>query len=1104
MRTFSFSFSAYKLLGHIFWLLQKRNHLSTRVFTEYYSLQNVAPFSLTNENLIKISKLSEAQLDQQQHHWDNEKRHRPDKHSPFSFQDILESIPHTIWISDPSGKIIYINNKNEFNLRIDSNWQDEISPKDRAKVLKEWNKCLLNGTTFDLEFRIKKKTEYCWVISNIIPMNSDRGHYSYWLGTFIDINKEKKIQQYQQKLIQILESSTDLIGLSDLHGKEIYANQAVRDLLYIKEDHTAKSVEEYVLKGDVPCLRDIVSEILKKGSWEGEFRLRNFTTNETVAVYSKMFATRDENGNKTGFATISRDIREQKKILDKLKSNEERLSFILNAIPQMVWIVSPDRRLTACNQRWSDYTGYSKQPDIPWEKLVHPDDMHILYVKWDEALKTGETFSQEFRLKGKDGNYRWFLTQALPIYDDKHNLIEWYGTNTDIEEQKRIAELLAEVGNQFKLIAESVPHAIWRADPDGNVDYYNSGIAKLTGHNEYDRFLNLGWKEIIHPEDLEKVSKGWEEALIKGTNFSEEFRVRNADGTYHWFLSLAGPLKNPSGQVVKYFGTWTNIDKIKEFEQKLIYQSELTKTITDNAASGLILINAKGISTYINPAAEKILGFSFEELKDKTLHESIHFKRQDGSYFPISDCPLHNAYLTATELINVEDFFIRKDGTFFPVTYSVLPLNDFKGSVLEFKDTTEEKRRTRQLQLLAEVSLKLNSNISFKEKLEYIGEKARELIGTNQSVIFIKSGLDLETLHSWASLNSMYANREEEIKTKIIHSELYNVVTRENKIINMNVREVELANFWKNNLVMKGILACPLTTFRGENIGLIYLSDKCQSEFNKDDEFILVQLSQLVSGVVETMNLVEREHAAVKARDEFLSLASHELKTPLTSLKLQSQMTKKYIESGRISALTPEKLSYMMTQFEKQIQRLGRLTDDMLDISRISRGKLNLQTQHLNLYKIVKDVVDKMNPQFIEAGYPPLLISSPVEVLGQWDRMRIEQVINNLLTNALKYGLQKQVEIKIQNFEKNLKISVIDHGIGIAKGNQTKIFKRFERAVNANEISGLGLGLFITRQIVKAHGGKISVESKLNHGATFIVELPTNLPRINEEAIDVS
>ena len=228
---------------------------------------------------------------------------------------------------------------------------------------------------------------------------------------------------------------------------------------------------------------------------------------------------------------------------------------------------------------------------------------------------------------------------------------------------------------------------------------------------------------------------------------------------------------------------------------------------------------------------------------------------------------------------------------------------------------------------------------------------------------------------------------------------------------------------------------------------------------------------------------------AVSIRDEFMSIASHELKTPLTSLKLQAQLRMHNLQKGDPSAFTSERLTKMFGADEKQIDRITHLIDDMLDVSRISSGKLSMTLERFDLCELVRDLVERSSEQFVAAGCP-VKVDVCQAAIGQWDRFRIEQVVTNLLTNAMRYGAGKPILLTVTASPNGARILVRDQGRGIAKENHRRIFQRFERAVSGSEISGLGLGLYIVNQILEAHHGSIRVESELGQGADFVVELP--------------
>lgn len=249
-----------------------------------------------------------------------------------------------------------------------------------------------------------------------------------------------------------------------------------------------------------------------------------------------------------------------------------------------------------------------------------------------------------------------------------------------------------------------------------------------------------------------------------------------------------------------------------------------------------------------------------------------------------------------------------------------------------------------------------------------------------------------------------------------------------------------------------------------------------------------------IYGIVRDITKTKENEAALKEalfyRDEFFSIASHELKTPLTSLKLNCQIFKRFSEKNGADAYNKERVDRLVTTTDQQVSRLVRLVDDMLDISRIRTGKLSFTKEEINLSELLQEVLERLSPQFLEykSGSPRIEIVESIRMMG--DRLRIEQVISNLISNALKYGRGNPIEVRLTKYDKVAKLTVSDKGIGIAPEFIDKVFLRFQRAVPASEVSGLGLGLYIAKQIVEAHDGTIGLHSKLNEGSTFYVEFP--------------
>ncbi|CAI8821797.1 ATP-binding protein [Pseudomonas sp. IT-P294] len=247
----------------------------------------------------------------------------------------------------------------------------------------------------------------------------------------------------------------------------------------------------------------------------------------------------------------------------------------------------------------------------------------------------------------------------------------------------------------------------------------------------------------------------------------------------------------------------------------------------------------------------------------------------------------------------------------------------------------------------------------------------------------------------------------------------------------------------------------------------------------REQEALLKQLQA-------TQNELEQ---AVRMRDDFMSIVAHELRTPLNGLILETQLRKMHLARDNAAAFTLDKMHAMVDRDERQIKSLIRLIEDMLDVSRIRTGKLSIRTSQFDLVKLVSNLLQNFAPQ-IDAAETSVTFTADQPVVGNWDEFRIEQVISNLLTNALRYGGKGTIDVRVFPQDGQARVEVQDRGIGISEENQRRIFQQFERVSAKTVVAGLGLGLFISEQIVTAHGGSITVESRIGEGALFRVCLP--------------
>ena len=293
----------------------------------------------------------------------------------------------------------------------------------------------------------------------------------------------------------------------------------------------------------------------------------------------------------------------------------------------------------------------------------------------------------------------------------------------------------------------------------------------------------------------------------------------------------------------------------------------------------------------------------------------------------------------------------------------------------------------------------------------------------------------------------------------------------------------------KGHLPVVSYLAVPVVSRSGEAIGGLFFGHSRAGVFSEREEKLVAGIAAQAAIAMDNAKLYQRAQQAIGVRDEFLSVASHELKTPISTVKMQLQMFRRMI--GRSEAVAGwDKFLKGLDACDRQVARLVALVEDLLNVTQIQAGRLSFRYEPTDLVELTRGVVQHIAaPEIVPYE---VRVEAPDSLTIECDRFRIEQVVINLLTNALKYGDGKPILVTVAATADGSAalIKVTDHGIGIEANDHARIFERFHRAVSHKNISGMGLGLYISKQIVNAHDGQITVQSALGQGATFTVELP--------------
>jgi PAS domain S-box-containing protein len=308
----------------------------------------------------------------------------------------------------------------------------------------------------------------------------------------------------------------------------------------------------------------------------------------------------------------------------------------------------------------------------------------------------------------------------------------------------------------------------------------------------------------------------------------------------------------------------------------------------------------------------------------------------------------------------------------------------------------------------------------------------------------------------------------------ILHSEMEEAALRRVAVDDEHLRLLRA-------LEVRSLIVVPLLA-RGVPVGVFSFVRTSGRPYDEDERACAEELARRAALAIDNARLFRSANEAIAIRDDFIGIASHELNTPLTSLRM-------YIDTLRRGRIAPERVGEKLDAAARQVTRLAQLVSQLLDVSRFGAGRFPLEPESFDMAALVDDVVAAMADEAHGAGVP-FVVRAERPCAGMWDRARLEQVMTNLLRNAVRYGSGKPVEITLSKTAAGIRLSVRDHGIGIAPEAQQRIFERFGRASSSRNYGGFGLGLWIVQQIVQASGGTVTVDSAPGCGATFVVELP--------------
>ncbi len=560
--------------------------------------------------------------------------------------------------------------------------------------------------------------------------------------------------------------------------------------------------------------------------------------------------------------------------------------------------------------------------------------------------------------------------------------------------------------------------------------------------------------------------------------------------------------------------TWLNVSRQNALRAANDQQQWLRTTLR-SIGDAVIATDRTGRIQFLNRAAETFTGWSAPEAMGRSLDEVFHIVDEKSGERVVNPVDKVTREGKAVGLTN-HTVLIGRSGRNYVIEELGAPIRNRQGElvgvVLVFHDATLKWRDQQRRLLLTEAdSMTLASFLEAESMLNRLAALVVPKFADWSAVYLLEcdgsirmaaiAHADPEKVKFATELDRRFPQQASSpigvpgvIRTgkPVWSAELPDEALRKRAIDEEHwrlLRELGLCSY----------IIAPLRAHDRTLGAIAFATAESGHRYDEADLHFATELAGRAGMGLENARLYAEAQEAIRLRDEFLSVASHELKTPLTTLQFQLEGLNRALAS---TLVTENRLTKRLQTANRQTVRLTSLVENLLEVSRITTGRLSLEREEVDLAELATDAAERFEAPARNAGCQLTIEAASTPVRGHWDRLKIEQVLANLLSNALKYGAAKPVRIHVSESEGVARLSVIDAGIGIAAEDISRIFGRFERAVSTRHYGGLGLGLFIARQIVEAHGGEIQVRSKPNQGSEFTVLLPiagSDAPKLTEQ-----
>lgn len=777
-------------------------------------------------------------------------------------------------------------------------------------------------------------------------------------------------------------------------------------------------------------------------------------------------------------------------------SSDPAIAIITRADAVLFEVALAPLRLTALTGGAVARLGLAGGRDLLTAAL-HPEDRERFVAALVEVGRARLPQRLEHRLIGADDGVRWLRTELHPLERDGETRVG--GFMIDVTDGYVTTEALRNTESRLLQVIDHAPLILFAIDATGRCTLSQGrGLATVGFEPGQVVGMNMFTMWADEPEVLAHVRRA-----LAGESCTVIDHTRRLSST--WQTSWT-PIRDDRGAVVGATGVCLDITEVVRAEDEVALSLSLLRATLEAVNDAVLVVDKDAHIVGYNQRFLDLWKIPQELIADiddsRALRHAAQQLREPGRFLDKVHALYSEPDASSHDVLELRDGrILERDSR--PQRVAGRSV----GRVWSFRDVTSDRRAGRRAGFLAAASKLLGGPLEDEMPLDglarlsvpYLGDWCNIFLVDDQGTIRTAGTHHRDAAHIPALRRLQISGGSDRGVARVVtrgEPLVFNDITDEERE-GRGIRPVVALTYPSNAEALKRVgfgayMLAPLRV-RGQTLGaMAFVTQDRRRHYDDEDLAVAIDLAQRAALAIDNQRLYQESVAAVASRDEFLSVASHELRTPVTSLQLAVQSVLALGDEAPASFLRQA-----LETAERQTRRLSRLVDSLLDVSRVEAGRLELQAEPTDLVAIAHEAVRALGEDARRAGCEvsvdagAVSESTPAQLIGQWDRARLEQVATNLLSNAIKYGSGMPVVVRIAGDAKGARLEVCDRGIGVAPAERTRIFERFERAVSARHYGGLGLGLYIVRRIVEAHRGTVTVQDgDEGRGARFIVELP--------------